>query len=105
MLQPEHGFFAAQGEVLRSRSFHRSGLVPRPLAVLGLIAGPLICAAGIAVLFGIVKQGGAEQSIASIPEFLWELSLGIYLTVKGFRPSTAASEPARTATNELLAAT
>jgi hypothetical protein len=33
-----------------------------------------------------------------MPEFLWELSLGLYLTVKGFRPSAAASEPARAAT-------
>jgi hypothetical protein len=39
-----------------------------------------------------------------MPEFFWELSLGIYLTVKGFRPSAAASQPARTATNELLVA-
>jgi hypothetical protein len=38
-----------------------------------------------------------------MPEFLWELSLGIYLTVKGFRPSAVASEPARTATHELAA--
>ena len=59
---------------------------------------------GIAVLFGVLEQGGVEQSIAAIPEFFWELSLGLYLTVRGFRPSAAASEPARTATNELVAA-
>jgi Domain of unknown function (DUF4386) len=82
---------------------YRTGLVPRPLAVLGLIAGPLLCASGIAVLFGALPQGGVEQSIASIPEFLWELSLGIYLTAKGFRPSAAASQPATTATNAFLA--
>jgi hypothetical protein len=83
---------------------YRSGLVPRPLAMLALIAGPLLCASGIGVLFGVFQQGGAEQSIASIPEFLWELLLGIYLTVRGFRPSAIASEPARPAVNELLAA-
>lgn len=27
------------------------------------------------------------QGIATIPEFIWELSLGIYLIVKGFKPS------------------
>jgi hypothetical protein len=32
------------------------------------------------------------------------LSLGIYLTVKGFRPSAAAAEPASTATNGVLSA-
>jgi hypothetical protein len=66
---------------------YRSGLVPRQLAMLGLIGGPLICATGIAVVLGAIDQGGSVQGIATIPEFLWELSLGIYLTVKGFKPS------------------
>jgi Domain of unknown function (DUF4386) len=83
---------------------YRSGLVPRPLAVLGLIAGPLLCASGIAVLFGVVQQGGVAQSVASIPEFVWELALGIYLTLKGFRPSAAAFQPATTVTSALMAA-
>jgi len=43
---------------------YRSGLVPRPLAALGLIGGPLICASGIAVMFGVFDQGGTGQSIA-----------------------------------------
>jgi hypothetical protein len=66
---------------------YRSGLVPRRMAMLGLIGGPLICASGIAVLFGAIEQGGAAQSVATIPEFVWELSLGIYLIVKGFKSS------------------
>ena len=37
---------------------YRSGLVPRPLAALGLIGGPLICASGVAVMFGVFDQGG-----------------------------------------------
>jgi hypothetical protein len=28
------------------------------------------------------------QGIATIPEFLWELFLGLYCTFKGFRPSS-----------------
>jgi hypothetical protein len=66
---------------------YRSGLVPRAMAVLGLVGGPLICASGIAILFGVFDAGSAWQGIATAPEFLWELSLGIYLIVKGFRPS------------------
>jgi len=66
---------------------YRSGLVPRGMAVLGLVGGPLICLSGIAVLFDVFQYGGTGQGIATIPEFLWELSLGIYLTVKGFKPS------------------
>jgi hypothetical protein len=70
---------------------YRSGLVPRRMAMLGLIGGPLLCASGIAVLFGAIDQGGTVQGIATIPEFFWELSLGVYLTVKGFRPSAVFS--------------
>ena len=66
---------------------YRSGLVPRGMAMLGLIGGPLICATGIAVVLGWIDQGSSLQGIATVPEILWELSLGIYLTVKGFKPS------------------
>jgi Domain of unknown function (DUF4386) len=83
---------------------YRSGLVPRPMAVLGLIGGVLVCVSGTAVLLGALEQGGSAQTLATMPEFLWELSLGIYLTVKGFRPSAVASQPTRTATNELIPA-
>ncbi len=70
---------------------YRSGLVPRGMAMLGLIGGPLVCASGIAVLFGVIEPGSATQAIATIPEFVWELSLGIYLMVKGFKPSPILS--------------
>jgi hypothetical protein len=66
---------------------YSSGLVPRKMAVLGLVGGPLIILSGTAVLLGVADAGGALQGLATIPEFLWELSLGIYCTVKGFRPS------------------
>jgi hypothetical protein len=66
---------------------YRSGLVPRRMALLGLIGGPLVFASGIAVLFGAYTQTSPVSAIATIPEFAWELSLGIYLIVKGFRPS------------------
>lgn len=64
---------------------YRSQLVPRSMAILGLVAGPVLLASGIAVMFGVVEPGGTVQSLATVPEFVWELSLGIYLTVKGFR--------------------
>ena len=70
---------------------YRSGLVPRGMAMLGLIGGPLIIASGIAVLFDVIELGSVWQGIATIPEFLWELSLGIYLIVRGWKPSTILS--------------
>jgi len=66
---------------------YRSGLVPRRMAMLGLIGGPLICVSGIAVVLNVIEKGSAGQFIATIPEFFWELSLGIYLMVKGFKPA------------------
>lgn len=66
---------------------YRSRLVPRGMAMLGLVGGPLICLSGIAVVLDIIGKGSAAQDIATVPEFLWELSLGIYLLVKGFKAS------------------
>jgi hypothetical protein len=66
---------------------YKSELVPRGMAWLGLIGGPLIIISGTAVLFGAIEPGSSAQVIATIPEFFWELSLGIYLMVKGFKSS------------------
>ena len=67
---------------------YRSELVPRRMTWLGLIGGPLIILSGTLVLFNVIEPGSSAQVIATIPEFFWELSLGIYLIVKGFRPSS-----------------
>ncbi len=67
---------------------YRSSLVPRGMAMLGLIGGPLIILSGTAVLFGVIEPGSGPQVLATIPEFFWELSLGIYLIVKGFKTSS-----------------
>jgi hypothetical protein len=66
---------------------YRSGLVPRGMAWLGLVGGPLICLSGAAVIMGVIDAGSTWHNVAVIPEFFWELSLGVYLIVKGFKPS------------------
>ncbi len=86
------GFVVGIGNgLLLGYLMYRSGLVPRRMAMLGLVAGPVLCAAGIAILFGVFEAGSVWQIIATIPEFFWELSLGIWLIVKGFNPSALAS--------------
>jgi hypothetical protein len=70
------------------------------MAMLGLVGGPLVCASGLAVVFDIIGRASAAQSIATIPEFFWELSLGIYLTVKGFKPSPLLDETRYTGAEE-----
>ena len=66
---------------------YRSGLVPRVIPVIGLIGAPLILAAGTATLLGLNEQVSVWSGIATAPIFAWELSLGVWLMVKGFRPS------------------
>jgi hypothetical protein len=69
----------------------RSGLVPRRMAMLALVGGPLVCASGIAVMFGVIEQSGATQFVATIPEIAWEASLGIYLIARGGTRRTAVA--------------
>jgi Domain of unknown function (DUF4386) len=70
---------------------YRSELVPRKATWLGLVGGPLIIVSGTAIMFTGNHPGSTLhglQGIATIPEFLWELFLGIYCTFKGFRPTS-----------------
>ena len=65
---------------------YRSGLVPRPIAVLGLAGGTLAFIAATLELFAVFPQVSAASGILTLPEALFEATLGIWLIVKGFRP-------------------
>jgi Domain of unknown function (DUF4386) len=70
---------------------YRTGLVPPRMAWLGLVGGPLIIATGTAIMFTGNHPGGTLhglQGVATAPEFVWELFLGLYCTFKGFRPAS-----------------
>ncbi len=69
---------------------YTSGLVPPRLALFGLVGGPLIIISGALVILDVIAAGGAVQSVMTIPEFIWELGIGIYLIVKGYRTSSPA---------------
>jgi Domain of unknown function (DUF4386) len=75
---------------------YRSRLVPRVIPVVGLIGAPFLICTVIATLFGGMSLGSPE--LAAVPVAAWELSLGLWLVVKGFRPSpiTAAMDAAST---------
>ena len=64
---------------------YRSELVPRGMAVVGLIGGTLLIVGAIPVLFGIYDQDATVKTLLTIPEIVWEAFLGIYLTFWGFR--------------------
>lgn len=65
---------------------YTSGLVPRPLALLGLIAGPVLLVESLGVLFDVWELTGPAALLVA-PEFAWELLLGIYAAIWGFRRS------------------
>jgi hypothetical protein len=73
--------------VLLGYLMYTSRLVSRPLALVGLVGGPLLFASGIAVLLGVIEAGSVWQGIATIPVAAFEVLLGIWLIVKGFNPS------------------
>jgi hypothetical protein len=99
------GFVVGIGNgLLLGYLMYRSALVPRGMAVLGLIAGSVLLARFVGILFGVVEPGSVLGSIMVVPEFIWELLLGIWLIVKGFKPSPITSQGAQTATNEALSA-
>ena len=64
---------------------YRTGLVPRLATWLGLVGGPLIIISGTAAMFGGDHGAGSFQGLATIPEGLWELFLGVYCTIWGFK--------------------
>ena len=66
---------------------YQSRLVPRIIPVLGLIGGPLLIIAVIATLFRGTGHIPPLAVLAAIPVAAWELSLGVWLVVKGFKPS------------------
>ena len=65
----------------------RSRLLPRPMVLLGLVGGPLAVLAGIGVLLGAWGMHAGLPVAMTAPEAFWELSLSVWLLVKGFRPS------------------
>jgi len=67
---------------------YRTRLVPGPWPWLGLIGGPLLTAVGTAVLFAGDHPSDtlhSLQGLVTIPEAAWELFLGVYCTIWGFR--------------------
>jgi hypothetical protein len=69
----------------------RSGLVPRILPVIGLLGAPLLLASDIAIFFGVYERMAPVAALAALPIAAWEFSLGVYLTVKGFKPAAVAA--------------
>ena len=76
---------------------YRSRLVPRIIPTVGLIGAPLLFVAFVASLFGGFAQVSTASFLLTLPIAAWELSVGIWMTFKGFRPEAVAALEARDA--------
>lgn len=85
------GLMPGLNALLLGSLLYRSGLVPRAIPALGLIGAPLIISSAIGQLFGINEPVSVWSGIATLPIFLWELSLGLWLVFKGFRSAGLAA--------------
>jgi hypothetical protein len=80
------GLIPAVNALLLGYLMYRSGLVPQIIPILGLIGAPLLIASALATMFGINHQASVFSVIMTLPVAAWELSLGVWLVVKGFKP-------------------
>jgi hypothetical protein len=81
------GTIPAVNALLLGSLLYRSRLVPRVLPLIGFIGAPLLLASVAATLFDVWGQVSAMSALFALPIAVWEFSLGVYLVVKGFRPS------------------
>src|SRR5438034_8097878 len=70
-------FMPAVNALLLGSLLFQSRLVPRVLPAIGLIGAPLLVAADIAVLFGLIDRTSSPALLPAIPIALAELSLGV----------------------------
>ena len=91
------GVMAAVNAMLLGTLMYRSGLVPRAIPLMGLIGAPLLLSAKLGMMFGINDEVSVWSAVALAPIFFWELSLGVWLVVKGFKPSPLTTGNTRSA--------
>jgi hypothetical protein len=100
------GFCVAVGNgMILGALMWKTGLVPRRLALVGLVAGPLVLIRTVLVLFNVVDTGSAV-SVVIVPEIIWEAALGFYPLIKGFRiPPAPVAEDSQLRTGTAAATT
>ena len=96
--------FLGINTTMYSSLLFKSRLVPRPLASLGLIGAALVTLAAFLAMFDIAPPFTPVSGLLSAPIAVYEMVLAGWLIVKGFNSSAAVFQPARPATNEILAA-
>ena len=89
----------AVNDVLLGYLLYQSRLVPRILPLLGLIGAPFLVANAIALMFGITGPVLTLTTLGVLPIALFEFSLGVWLAVKGFKPTELIAQFEKMETN------
>jgi hypothetical protein len=85
------GVMAGVNDLLLGYILYRSGLVGRVIPIIGLVGGPLILLSDVATILGIWGQVSTAGFLFALPVAVFEFSVGVYLTVKGFRSAALAA--------------
>ena len=88
------GIMATVNALCFATIMYQSRLVPRWIPTVGLIGVPLMLASSTATLFGAWDQVSSIALLMTLPIATWEFSVGVYMTVKGFRTPPATDAPA-----------
>lgn len=87
------GVMAAVNALCFATIMYQSRLVPRWIPTVGLIGAPLMLASSTSTLFGVIEQVSSAGLLLALPIATWELSVGIYMLVKGFRTEGQRAVP------------
>jgi Domain of unknown function (DUF4386) len=79
------GLIAGVNGLFLGYVMYRGRLVPRIIPTIGLIGAPLILISATSTIFGGWGQTSATGALFAAPIAVWEFSLGVYLTVRGFK--------------------
>jgi hypothetical protein len=96
------GLMAGVNDLLLGYLLYRGRLVPRLIPIIGLLGAPLILLSDTATIFGVWDQVSTPALFCALPVAVFEFSVGVWLTVKGFTssahvlgdPSTPTGSPA-----------
>ena len=88
MLGPN--FMLGLNTLMYTSVLFQTRLIPRPLAILGIVGALSVFTAAILELFGVITQMSTPGGILAAPVAIFEIAFAVYLIVRGFNPTALA---------------
>ncbi len=85
MLGPN--FMLGINTFIYSYVFFKSRLIPRAISAIGILGAVMIFIAAHLEMFGVMPQLSTGGMLMAIPIFVYEMTLAVWLIVKGFNPA------------------